>query len=412
MVRKVNRLSARTVSALQAPGRHADGGGLYLSIAKKGLTVRRRWVFLFRWHGKLREMGLGGATTVSLAQARELAAKWRAEVAAGRNPLDSREAERRSQHAARTFGEVAEALYEAKSHEWRNAKVRKQWRTPLQRYAARLLPMPVNEIATEDVLAVLQPIWTTKSETASRLRGRIEAVLDAARARGLCPPNQANPARWRGHLSHLLPKRRKLSRGHHPAMPACEVPNFIVNLRQREAVAALALEFLILTASRTSEVLGARWAELDLAARVWRIPASRMKGAREHRVPLSGRTLEILATMQMTRRGEVVFSSTRAGRPLSAMAMEMLLRRMKLDAVTVHGFRSSFRDWAGDATGFPRELAEAALAHVAGDETERAYRRSDALERRRELMNAWAQYVELQSVENVVHIMKVGGQRG
>ena len=392
MARKVNRLSARAAATLDKPGRHADGGGLYLSISKDGETVRRRWVLLYRWHGKLREMGLGPASTVSLAQAREMADKWRGEMRAGRNPLESRQAERRSSQAARTFAEVAASFYEAKSHDWRNAKVRKQWMTPLERYAARLMPLPVNEVGTEDVLAVLTPIWTTKPETASRVRGRIEAVIDAARARGLIAANEANPARWRGHLSHLLSKRRKLTRGHHAAMPYREVPSFIVKLSEREAVSAAALEFLILTAARTSEVLGARWAEVDLATAVWTVPAERMKGRREHRVPLSDRALEILATMAPVRRGELVFPGIRTGRPLSSMAMEMCLRRMKVERATVHGFRSSFRDWAGDTTQFPRELAEAALAHVAGDETERAYRRSDALERRRKLMQAWADF--------------------
>ncbi len=394
MARAMNKLSARTVATLAKQGRHSDGGGLYLSISDDHATVRRRWVLLFRWHGKLKEMGLGPAATVSLAQARELAEKWRRELHAGRNPLDAREAERRAAQGVRTFGEVAAAFYNAKSHDWRNAKVRAQWMTTLERYAARLMPMAVNDISTDDVLAVLQPIWTTKAETASRVRGRIEAVIDAARARGLIQPNKANPARWRGHLSHLLPKRRKLTRGHHPAMPFRDVPPFIARLREREAIAATALEFLILTAARTAEVLGARWAEIDLDAAIWTVPARRMKGAREHRVPLSGQALEILNRMAKLRDGDFVFPSARAGRPLSGMAMEMCLRRMKVEGVTVHGFRSSFRDWAGDSTQFPRELAEAALAHVAGDETERAYRRGDALERRRKLMQAWGTFCE------------------
>ena len=266
--------------------------------------------------------------------------------------------------------------------------------TPLNRYAARLMTMPVNEVRTEDVLAVLQPIWTTKSETASRVRGRIEAVLDSARARGLIGQNEANPARWRGHLAHILSKRQRLTRGHHPAMPYQDVPDFIVTLRERESIAAHALEFTIFTASRTSEVLGARWAEIDLDINIWTVPANRMKGNRLHRVPLSARALKVLATLQKEQTSELIFPSTRYNHPLSGMAMAMVLRRMNMSGVTVHGFRSSFRDWAGDCTEFPRELAEAALAHVAGDETERAYRRSDALERRRELMEAWARFVD------------------
>lgn len=396
MARTVNRLSARAVATLDKPGRHADGGGLYLSISKDGESLRRRWVMLYRRHGKLKEMGLGPASTVSLAQARHLADKWRRELQTGRDPLESRDAERRATQTMRTFGEVAKAFYEAKSHEWRNEKVRKQWLTPLDRYAARLMNLPVNEIGTDDVLEVLQPIWTTKPETASRVRGRIEAVIDSARARGLIAANEANPARWRGHLSHLLAKRKKLTRGHHAAMPYRELPAFIGRLRAREAVAAAALEFLILTAARTGEVLGARWSEIDLDAAVWTVPATRMKGGREHRVPLSPRAAEILGAMAEIRTGEFVFPSTRPQRPLSGMAMEMCLRRMKVEDVTVHGFRSSFRDWAGDTTDFPRELAEAALAHVAGDETERAYRRGDALERRREMMQAWARFLSVE----------------
>ncbi|MEW5964185.1 MAG: integrase arm-type DNA-binding domain-containing protein [Pseudomonadota bacterium] len=438
MARQVNRLNARAVATLSKAGRHADGGGLYLSISHDGRTVRRRWVFLYRRHGKLKEMGLGPASTVSLAQARELAAKWRSELAAGRDPLAAREAERRAQAGVPTFGDMAQAFYEAKSHDWRNGKVRKQWLTPLRTYAAPILSLPVNEIGTEDVLAVLKPIWTKKPETASRVRGRVEAVLDAARVSGHIPANEANPARWRGHLFHLLSKRKKLSRGHHAAMPYHDVPTFVGRLREREAVAALALEFLILTASRTSEVLGARWAEMDMEARVWTIPAERMKGGREHRVPLSARGLEILTAMQAVRTGAFVFPSARprltgktpvgrvrrrdkshrapenggenasasTDRPLSTMALEMLLRRMKVENATVHGFRSSFRDWAGDATHFPRELAEAALAHVAGDATERAYRRGDALDRRRELMDAWARHLEGGKAGNVVPLLR------
>lgn len=443
MARQVNRLNARAVATLSKAGRHADGGGLYLSISDDGRAVRRRWVFLYRRHGKLKEMGLGPAATVPLAQARELAAKWRSELASGRDPLAAREAERRVQAGVPTFGDMAQAFYEAKSHDWRNAKVRKQWLTPLRTYAARVLSLPVNEIGTEDVLAVLKPIWTKKPEIASRVRGRIEAILDAARVSGHIPANAANPARWRGHLDKLLSRRKKLSRGHHPAMPYRDVPSFIGRLREREAVAALALEFLILTASRTNEVLGARWAEVDINSRVWTVPAERMKGGREHRVPISERAFEILTAMQAIRTGAFVFPSARprltgrtpvsrerrrgtpqrgapkraaensgestsasTDRPLSTMALEMLLRRMKIENATVHGFRSSFRDWAGDATHFPRELAEAALAHVAGDATERAYRRGDALDRRRELMDAWARHLEGGKAGNVVPLVR------
>jgi integrase len=263
---------------------------------------------------------------------------------------------------------------------------------------------PLDEIRTDDVLAALKPIWQTKSETASRLRGRIERVLDAAKARGL--RSGENPARWRGHLDHLLPKRQKLTRGHHPALPYLDVPAFVADLRNRETVAALALEFTILNASRTGEVLGAKWDEIDREAAIWTIPRERMKAGREHRVPLTDRGLEILDAVEKVRTGDYVFPGQRRGKPLSGMAMEMLLRRMKIEKATVHGFRSSFRDWAGECTPFPREIAEAALAHTVGDETERAYRRGDALEKRRKLMAAWAAFCEPKEKSNVVPLAR------
>jgi integrase len=275
----------------------------------------------------------------------------------------------------------------------------------LQRYCSPLRSVPVDEIDTTAVLEVLQPLWASIPETASRVRGRIETVLDAARARGLIGPHEANPARWRGHLDKLLPKRQKLTRGHHAAMPFADVPQFMARLRKRDAVAALALEFTILTAARSGEVLGARWNEIDFGRKVWTVPAARMKGGREHRVPLSRRGLAVLKKLDAARTGEYVFSGQRPGKPLSGMAMEMILRRMKADNVTVHGFRSSFRDWCGEVSTFPREVAEAALAHVGGDQTERAYRRGDALEKRRELMEAWANYCEPKT-GNVVSIAR------
>jgi len=250
------------------------------------------------------------------------------------------------------------------------------------------------------VLGVLAPIWQTKQETASRVRGRIERVLDAAKAKGL--RSGENPARWRGHLDHLLSKRRKLARGHHPAMPYPDVPAFMAALGERDAVAALALRFTILTAARSGEVLGARWSEIDRTTKTWVVPAERMKAGREHRVPLTDRACEILDALQAVRSGDYVFPGQPQGRPLSSMAMEMLLRRMKVESATVHGFRSSFRDWAGEATAFPREIAESALAHTVGDATERAYRRGDALEKRRLLMDAWARFVGAEQGEVIV----------
>jgi integrase len=277
----------------------------------------------------------------------------------------------------------------------------------LETYCAPMWAKPVADIAMADVLEVLQPLWRSRPETASRLRGRIEAVLDAAKAQGF--RQGENPARWRGHLDKLLPKRQKLTRGHHAAMPYREVPAFMARLRERESISSLALEFAILTAARTGEVLGARWQEIDLAAKVWTVPATRMKAGKEHRVPLSSRALAILERLAKAKTGEFVFPGQKPGHPLSTMALEMVLRRMKIKGATVHGFRSTFRDWSGDETHFPRELAEAALAHVAGDSTERAYRRGDALEKRRALMNAWAQYLESSVGSNVVRLSSLLG---
>jgi integrase len=395
----------------KAPGRYGDGGGLYLLVDKAGA---RRWLFRFRWKdnraekgsGRLRDMGLGNLGSVPLAKARELAAQCRGDLADGLDPIARREARQALKKGVPTFGRCADELVDALEAGWRNEKHRHQWRHTLTEYAAAIRPRPVDKVTTEDVLSVVQPIWQTKPETASRLRGRIEAVLDAARARGHIPQNTANPARWRGHLDKLLPKRKKLTRGHHPAMPFADVPTFIEHLRKREAIAALALEFIILTAARSGEALGARWQEIDMKEKVWTLPDRRMKRGVEHRVPLSPRAIEILEAMAKGARGDLVFSTHRADRPMSGMACTMLLRRMKAEGVTVHGFRSSFRDWAGECTSFPREIAEAALAHAVGNEVERAYRRSDALEKRRKLMDAWASYCTKSQSGKVVQLRR------
>jgi integrase len=400
MAGKLHKLSARTVAALTRPGRHSDGGGLYLFISRDAKVLRRRWVFRFTQDRKAREMGLGPANGVSLAEARKLAAAARSEVANGRDPIEARDAGRRASQGRKTFGECAVALIAAKQSEWRNARHRQQWRVTLETYCVPIWAMPVDEVDTEAVLGVLRPLWQTRAETASRLRGRIEAVLDGAKAQGL--RQGENPARWRGHLDKLLPKRQKLSRGHFAAMPYPDVPEFIDKLREREATAAMGLEFLILTAARSGEVLGARWSEIDLESKVWTIPAARMKAGREHRVPLSGRAMAILTRLAEAKTGEHVFSGQRPGKPLSPASLTMALRRLQINRATIHGFRSSFRDWAGNETHFPRELAEAALAHVIGDKSEQAYRRSDALEKRRTLMEAWADYCEPKDASNVV----------
>lgn len=261
----------------------------------------------------------------------------------------------------------------------------------------------MNEITTDDVRGVLKPIWNDKAETASRLRGRIERVLDAAKAQSF--RSGENPARWRGHLDQLLPKRQRLTRGHHAAMPYADVPSFMAALQERRAMSAFALEFVILTAARSGEALGARWGEIDLDRAVWTVPATRMKAGREHRVPLPRRALKIVMALHQARDGDFVFPSQKSGKPLSAMALGMVLRRMKVDNVTVHGFRSAFRDWAAERTNFTNEVCEAALAHVIENKAEAAYRRGDLFDKRRKLMEAWATYCEPKS-GNVVSIAR------
>ena len=386
------RLTARTVATAKR-GKHADGGNLYLIVSETG---SRKWVLRFTWRGTAKEMGLGSANDVPLADARERAAEARRLLARDLNPID----ERKRGGGIPMFGALAADVCETLAAGFRNEKHKAQWRMTLETYAAPLRSKPVDTISTEDVLAVLKPIWTAKPETASRLRGRIEKVLDAAKAKGF--RKTENPARWRGHLDHLLPKPLKLSRGHHPAMPYEELPAFMGELRQRQATAALALEFCILTAARSGEVLGCRWSEIDLDKKVWTVPAHRMKAGREHRVPLSGRVVAILRELAEADARPFVFPGQARNKPLSNMAMDMMLRRMKRDTATVHGFRSSFRDWAGNVSNFPREITETALSHVIGDKAEQAYRRSDALEKRRKLMEAWATFCEPREHRGVV----------
>lgn len=403
MARGLHRLAPRQVATAK-PGRHSDGGGLYLVVDQSGA---RRWAFMFWRDKKPTEIGLGSLVKgVSLPMARERADKCRRLMAEGNDPRGWKQPEK----TVPTFTALAEDVIASLESGWRNDKHRQQWRSTIATYCGPIAAKPVDQITTDDVLKVLAPIWTTKAETASRLRGRIEKVLDAGKARGL--REGENPARWRGHLDNLLAKRQTLTRGHHAAMPWPDVPAFVARLRGREAVAALALEFAILTAARTGETLGARWAEIDLEGRVWTVPADRMKAGREHRIPLTERACEIVQTLAHAPVSEFVFPGARSGRPLSGMAMEMLLRRMDAGAVTVHGFRSSFKTWAIETTSFPGELSEAALAHVTGDRVERAYRRTDALERRRDLMQAWAQFIEAKQAGNVVPLHAAGTRLG
>ena len=392
MPRSIHRLTAREIATLKTNGRHADGGGLYLSISGNG---GRRWVFLYRWHGKPTEIGLGSARDVTLVRARELARQARAQLAERVNPKQARRAQ-----AGATFGECADRVIESMRPGWRNQKHAAQWGMTLRHYAAPLRRLAVEAVTTEDVLSVLRPLWGAKAETASRLRGRIERVLDAAKAHGL--RSGENPARWRGHLDQLLPKRQRLTRGHHAAMPYDEVPGFVAKLRGRSGMASPALEFTILTAARSGEILSARWDEFDLVRGVWTIPATRMKAGREHRVPLSARALEILATLGEARKNGFVFPGEKPGNQLSVTALEMVLRRMEIDNATVHGFRSSFRDWAAECTNFANEVCEAALAHVIENKAEAAYRRGDLFEKRRKLMEAWAGFCTTLQSEKIL----------
>lgn len=397
MARALHKLSDLKVRSLGA-GRHSDGGGLYLRVSASG---GRSWSFMYNRDGQRREMGLGPYPALGLAAARKLAIAHRETVAAGATPSNKMADE----EMVPTFAEVVEMFLGAMEDQWSNPKHRAQWRMTLgPSYCKPLLKMRVSEIALDDVLRVLKPHWTKKPETASRLRGRIERVLSFAKVRGW--RQGENPAQWRGNLDAILPPRAKMTRGHMEAMPYATLPDFVVQLRETKAVSARALEFAILTGARSGEVLGATWAEIDLDAALWVIPAQRMKARREHRVPLTEAAMAILRPLYETRLSDYVFPGVRAGRPMSDMTLTQLMRRMG-ETATVHGMRSALRDWAGDETAFPREVAEGVLAHVVGNATERAYRRSDALEKRRGLLEAWAGYLEASSGANVVTLAHV-----
>lgn len=398
MARSINRLTTKGVEALDEPGLHADGAGLYLRIDQ---TSNKRWVFVFFWRGKRREMGLGSAApnAVSLKAARKAAEDARALLAAREDPIAAR---RVSGTAELTFGEMAERVIDNLEPGWRSPKMAKQWRASLRTHAKKIWGRPVADVDTTDVLLVLTPIWSTIPETATRVRSRVEHVLDVAKVEGR--RKGENPARWRGHLQLLLPRQTR-TRGHHTALRYEDVPAFVQRLRDRPATAARALEFTILSAVRTTETREALWSEIE--GEIWTIPAARMKAGVEHRVPLTPRMLEILEEMRPARNvSDLVFPGDQAIEPLSRMAMLMLLRRMKVE-FTVHGFRSSFRDWAGDCTETPREVIEGALAHLVGSAVERAYRRRDALEKRRRLMEAWETFCVTPPSSNVIAFNRV-----
>ena len=389
MPRAIHRLSARSVETLKTHGRHADGGNLYLSIAPNG---GRRWVFFYEVGGRQREMGLGSAAKgqVTLAEARRAAAEARNCLQAGDDPLAVKKAKTQTQREIPTFGNFADQYVKTHRSKWRNEKHVAQWEMTLHSYCEPIRALPINAIDTDEVLEVLKPIWTKVPETASRIRGRIEKILGAAKAMGY--RTGENPARWPDHLNALLPARQRLTRGHHAALPYDGLPDFMTALRSRQSLAAKALELCILTATRTGEVLGAKSEEFDLAKAIWTIPATRMKAGHEHRIPLSARALEIVQALLEPPPRKFLFPGNTSGKPLSSMAMIMQLRRMNRTDITVHGFRSTFRDWASEQTSFPHETCEHALAHRISDKAEAAYRRGDQFEKRRELMEAWSQF--------------------
>jgi len=393
MPRAINRLSPMKVAKTTEPGLYGDGGGLYLQITKAGV---KSWLFRYMLHGKARGMGLGPLHTVGLAEARGLALNCRRQLLDGIDPIDARNAERTAKRVAAasevTFEQCATSYIEAHRAGWKNTKHADQWTNTLKTYAYPVFDsFPVSAIDTALVMKVLEPIWTAKTETASRLRGRIESVLDWATVRGYRAGD--NPARLKGHLDTLLPKRSRVQKvEHHRALPYAELDEFVRTLRAEEGGAARALELLILTATRTNEVLGATWGEFDLDGAVWTIPAERMKMGKEHRVPLSARAVEIVKAQQTVKQNNYVFPGARYGKPLSNMSMLQLLKRMDRTEITVHGFRSTFRDWAGETTHYPREVCEAALAHGIKDKAEAAYARGDLFQKRAALMQDWSTY--------------------
>ena len=390
MTRHIGKLTALEVSRAKRPGMYGDGGGLSLQVTS---ATAKSWIFRY---GK-RYLGLGSAFTTSLQEARDLAYECRRLLRDGVDPLEARKA-RKAQtklEAAKlvTFKEAAESFIEANHSSWKNAKHHRQWITTLAQFAYPIIGnLPVQEIDTPLMLKVLEPIWNTIPETAYRLRGRIEAVLDSAKARG--HRIGENPARWRGHLDKILPKVRRGN--HHKAMPYAEIPAFIAKLHQQEGVAARALELVVLTAARTGEVLGARWDEINLDDAVWTIPASRMKAGREHRIPLSSAAKQIIAAMMAQGTGELVFSG------LSEKSLYHLLRYHLKVGATAHGFRSSFSDWSHEQTAHSAHTIETSLAHSVGNAVEQAYRRGDLFEKRRKLMDAWSTYCATPKADKVI----------
>jgi integrase len=403
LAQSIKCLSARRVETVNKRGFHADGGGLYLQVSK---FDTKSWVFRFTFKKRSREMGLGPLHTVSLADARDEALKCRKLVREGIDPIEQRKYLRGEAQAdalkVMLFRECAKQFISSHSAGWKSEKHASQWISSMEIYVYPVFgDLPVQTIDTGLVMRVIEPIWTTKTETAGRVRGRIENILDWARVRKY--REGENPARWRGHLETLLPARSKVKKvKHHAAISYEEIGGFIKDLRNQEGISARGLEFLILTAGRTGEIIKATWDEVELDKAMWVIAADRMKAEKEHRVPLSSAALKVLSGLKETAQSDFIFPGMRLNTSLSNMAFLQLLKRMGRNDLTAHGFRSSFRDWAAERTVYPNEMAEMALAHSVGTKVEAAYRRGDMLDRRRDMMTAWADYCEVYSKGDVI----------
>ncbi|MCG7590718.1 MULTISPECIES: integrase arm-type DNA-binding domain-containing protein [unclassified Halomonas] len=395
----VGKLTTKGVQKLvreSKPGMTNDGDGLYLKIGKGGGAS---WIYRFRWSGKLRDMGLGSFADTSLSEARAVAAEQRKLVKQGIDPLAAREQKSDPVAGPVTFTHCAARYIQSHRRSWRNAKHARQWVSTLKTYARPVIGnLPVENVTTQDILKVLTPIWAVKNETAKRVQGRIENVLDYAAAHEYRDP--VNPARWRGHLDKLLAKPSRVQKvTHHPAMPYDEVAIFVSSIQAYNSVSSKALQFLILTTARTSEVLNAEWHEIDIGKATWLIPAARMKANREHRVPLSTQAMDLLQSLPRVRGNNFLFPGMKAGRPLSNMSLLQFMRGLgygpsgEKGNYVPHGFRSSFRDWTGEVTSYPRDVAEMALAHTIENKVEAAYRRGDLFEKRRQMMQEWADFV-------------------
>jgi integrase len=390
MARSINRLSARSVASKNKRGRYADGGGLYLQVSD---NEAKSWLFRFMLNGKSRQMGLGSLHTISLSEARDEALLCRKQLRDNVDPIEARKLKRGQVQldaaAVMTFKACAEKYISSHSAAWKSVKHTSQWQRTLVTYVYPVFgDLPVQFVDTGMVTKVIEPIWVTKTETASRIRGRIESILDWATARKY--RTGENPARWKGHLDNLLPMRSKVQKiKHHAALPYPEIGKFMVSLRQKDAVSASGLEFLILTAARTGEVMGATWDEIDFDNSMWAIPSERMKNGKGHRVPLSTAAIEVLRKMKKNAESKFVFPGSKNNKPLSNMAFLQLLKRMGRHDLTAHGFRSTFRDWVAERTNYPNEVAEMALAHTVGDKVEAAYRRGDMFDKRRNLSEDW-----------------------